>query len=258
MPPLRTEDADLKTVTPLHGPAHPRNNPRPALTRRPSAPLPSLAGLAVPAVRVGDRVKSATDLFAAALFLAVCLPAIGLAMLLMKATSRGPVLYTQSRVGRGGRVSTIYKVRTMYHECESLTGPRWSIPGDPRITPVGKVLRDLHVDELPQLWNVVRGDMSLIGPRPERPEICDEIRREIPGYDRRHAVKPGITGFAQVHLPPDTSMGSVRNKLIFDRFYVRHRGLRLEVYILGCTVLKLLGLRNLYQRSPRKPASEDE
>lgn len=228
------------------------------MTRRPTSALPSLAGLAPPAARLGDGAKAAADTLAAAVLLAVALPAVGLAMLLVKLTSRGPALYTQSRVGRGGRVFTIYKIRTMYHECESLTGPRWSIPGDPRITPVGKVLRDLHVDELPQLWNVLRGDMSLIGPRPERPEICAAIRKEIPGYDRRHAVKPGITGFAQVHLPPDTSMGSVRNKLIFDRFYVQHRGPRLEAYVLACTALKLLGLRRLYQLSPRWLRTDEE
>ena len=229
------------------------------MTRRPSPPpLPSLAGLAAPAARLGDRVKAATDVLAAAALLAVAAPVVGLAMLLVKLTSRGPAVYTQTRVGRGGRVFTIYKLRTMAHECESLTGPRWSIPGDPRITPIGKVLRDLHIDELPQLWNVLRGDMSLIGPRPERPEICAAIRKEIPGYDRRHAVRPGITGFAQVHLPPDTSMGSVRNKLVFDRYYVRHRGPRLEAYVLGCTVLKLLGLRRLYQRSPRWLATDEE
>ena len=156
-------------------------------------------------------------------------------VLLVRATSRGPAMYTQQRVGRGGRVFTLYKIRTMYHECESLTGPRWCLPGDPRITPVGRVLRKLHLDELPQLWNVLRGDMSLIGPRPERPEICNELRHVVPGYDRRHAVKPGITGFAQVHLPPDSCVRSVKNKLVYDLFYIRRRSARMEAYILVCT-----------------------
>jgi lipopolysaccharide/colanic/teichoic acid biosynthesis glycosyltransferase len=161
-------------------------------------------------------------------------------------------VYTQTRVGRGGRVFTIYKLRTMYHDCESLTGPRWALPGDPRITPVGKLLRALHIDELPQLWNVLTGDMSLVGPRPERPEICSQLRRAIPGYDRRHAVKPGITGFAQIHLPPDTCLRSVRNKVAYDRFSILRAGVGMELYILACTALKLVGLRRLYRRPPRR------
>src|SRR5205085_11405871 len=102
-------------------------------------------------------------------------PVIALAALLLKLTSHGPAFYTQTRVGRNGRLFTIYKVRTMLHRCESLTGPRWSVPGDPRITAVGCLLRVTHVDELPQLLNVLRGEMSLIGPRPERPEFVPEL-----------------------------------------------------------------------------------
>jgi len=174
-------------------------------------------------------------------------------VLLVRLTSRGPAIYTQSRVGQGGRVFTLYKIRTMYHDCERQSGPRWSTPGDTRITPVGRVLRKLHLDELPQLWNVLRGDMSLIGPRPERPEIVAKLRESIPGYDRRHAVKPGITGFAQIHLPPDTCVRSVKNKLVYDLFYIRHRTAGLALVILAATALKLLGLKKLYQRKPRIP-----
>ena len=151
---------------------------------------------------------------------------------------------------------TLWKIRTMYHDCESLTGPRWSMPGDPRITPVGKVMRDLHLDELPQLFNVLRGDMSLVGPRPERPEIVKKLRQVVPGYDRRHAVKPGITGFAQIHLPPDSCVRSVKNKLVYDLYYIRHRTPRLELAIILATGLKLLGLRRLYQRKPRFPTDD--
>jgi lipopolysaccharide/colanic/teichoic acid biosynthesis glycosyltransferase len=166
---------------------------------------------------------------------------------------RGPAVYTQTRVGRGGRVFTLYKVRTMYHDCESLTGPRWSTPGDPRVTPVGRVLRKLHLDELPQLWNVLRGDMSLVGPRPERPEIVKQLREQIVGYDRRHRVKPGITGFAQIHLPPDTCVRSVKNKLAYDLYYIRHRTAGMELFVLFATALKMFGLKRLYQRKPRFP-----
>ena len=228
---------------------HPRSSPRPALTRRPPAPLSLPTGRMT--AHPSDRLKAAADFLVGAGLLIVTLPILVMAMLAVKLTSRGPAMYTQSRVGQGGHLFTIFKLRTMMHECESLTGPRWSLPGDPRITPVGKVLRALHIDELPQLWNVIRGDMSLIGPRPERPEICAEIRREVHGYDRRHAVKPGITGFAQIHLPPDSSMNTVRNKLVFDRFYIVHRGLWMELTILFCTALKLVGLRRLYELHPR-------
>ena len=240
-----------KTIVP------PRTTPRPALTRRPPAPPPPTPVTAPAAVGRMVRLKAVVEAPLALALLAAAVPVILLALVAVKLTSRGPGMYTQSRVGRGGRVFTMFKIRTMYHECESLTGPRWSMPGDPRITPVGKVLRALHIDELPQLANVIRGDMSLVGPRPERPEICKELRRAIAGYDRRHAVKPGITGFAQIHLPPDSNLQSVRNKVAYDRFYILRMGLRTEAYIYFCTALKLFGLRSLYQRPPLRP-TEDE
>jgi lipopolysaccharide/colanic/teichoic acid biosynthesis glycosyltransferase len=183
----------------------------------------------------------------------VTMPLLAACLVLVRLSSRGPAIYTQTRMGRGGRIFTLYKIRTMRHDCERQTGPRWSPPNDPRITPVGRILRKLHLDELPQLWNVVRGDMSLIGPRPERPEIVARLREAVPGYDRRHAVKPGITGYAQVHLPPDTCLRSVKNKLVYDLFYIRHRSGRMELYILLATALKLFGLKMLYQRKPRIP-----
>jgi lipopolysaccharide/colanic/teichoic acid biosynthesis glycosyltransferase len=198
-------------------------------------------------------VKPAFDTAAALLMLIPGLPLMGLCVLLVRLTSSGPAIYSQTRVGRGGRVFTLYKIRSMVHDCESLTGPRWSLPGDPRITPLGRALRKLHLDELPQLFNVLRGDMSLVGPRPERPEIVKRLRLSVPGYDRRHAVKPGITGFAQVHLPPDTCVRSVKNKLAYDLFYIRHRSLRMELVVLVATGLKLLGLKRFYQRKPRVP-----
>ena len=200
-----------------------------------------------------EQLKTWVDFPLALLLLVVTGPIMLFAMFLVKLTSRGPAIYKQERVGRAGVVFTIYKIRTMSHECESITGPRWSIPGDPRITPLGQVLRLLHIDELPQLINVLKGDMALIGPRPERPEICKELRRSIANYDRRHMVKPGITGFAQIHLPPDTSIQSVKNKLLYDRYYISRMGLVLDVYILACTLLKVLHLRSLYVRKPRRP-----
>ncbi|AMV29484.1 UDP-N-acetylgalactosamine-undecaprenyl-phosphate N-acetylgalactosaminephosphotransferase [Gemmata sp. SH-PL17] len=207
----------------------------------------------VPPLSARERVKTATDFVSAALMLAPALPVILACVALVRLTSPGPALYTQSRVGRGGRVFTLYKIRTMHHDCERLTGPQWSTPGDARVTPVGRVMRKLHLDELPQLFNVLKGEMSLVGPRPERPEIVKKLREAVAGYDRRHAVKPGITGFAQIHLPPDSCIRSVRNKVAYDRFYIRSRSLGMELFILGATALKVVGLKHLYYRAPRVP-----
>ena len=138
----------------------------------------------------------------------------------MKLTSPGPAFYTQTRVGQGGRPFTIYKLRTMIHNCESLTGPRWCMPGDPRVTPAGWLLRVTHLDELPQLLNVLRGEMSLVGPRPERPEFLPQLERALPAYRQRLVVRPGVTGLAQVKLPADTDLDSVRRKLAHDLYYI--------------------------------------
>jgi lipopolysaccharide/colanic/teichoic acid biosynthesis glycosyltransferase len=226
----------------------------PTVTRlRPTPPLRPASVAPVAAEGVAEKVKVVADYALAAALIVVTMPLLAACLALVRISSRGPAIYTQTRMGRGGRIFTLYKIRTMRHDCERQTGPRWSPPNDPRITPVGRVLRKLHLDELPQLWNVVRGEMSLIGPRPERPEIVARLREAVPGYDRRHAVKPGITGYAQVHLPPDTCLRSVKNKLVYDLFYIRHRSARMELYILLATGLKLLGLKMLYQRKPRIP-----
>jgi len=172
----------------------------------------------------------------------VSLPVLVILGALVKLTSRGPALYTQTRLGRGGRRYRIYKLRTMRHNCERNSGPCWSTPGDPRITTIGRLLRRTHLDELPQLWNVLKGDMSLVGPRPERPELAEPLRRKIPFYDERLRVRPGVTGLAQVQLPPDTDLASVRRKLMCDLYYVRHASLWLDLQILVCTVCKVFGL----------------
>jgi len=230
--------------------------PRPALRthtvtrRRPApAPIPVLKT----ASRLGERAQTAVDLVFAGALSIVALPVVLCCVLLVRLTSRGPAIYSQTRVGKGGRIFTLYKIRSMYHDCERHSGPKWSTPGDPRITPLGRIYRKLHLDELPQLWNVLRGDMSLIGPRPERPEIVAKLREAVPGYNRRHSVKPGITGFAQIHLPPDTCLRSVKNKLAYDLFYIRNASVTLWASILFATGMKLFGLKKLYQRKPRVP-----
>jgi lipopolysaccharide/colanic/teichoic acid biosynthesis glycosyltransferase len=188
------------------------------------------------------RCKAVLDFTLAAILLVLTAPVIFLTAVLVRATSQGPAFYTQTRVGRDGRLFTIFKIRTMVHNCESLTGPRWSIPGDPRITPLGRFLRQTHLDELPQLFNVLRGEMSLIGPRPERPEFTAKLERALPAYPERLRVRPGVTGLAQVHLPGDTSLASVRLKLAHDLFYIQQLSPGLELRILFCTFLRVLGV----------------
>jgi lipopolysaccharide/colanic/teichoic acid biosynthesis glycosyltransferase len=169
-------------------------------------------------------------------------PLLLLAALGIKLTSRGPVLYSQTRVGRNGRPFAIYKLRTMVHDCELLTGPQWATARDPRVTRFGRFLRRSHLDELPQLWNVLRGDMSLIGPRPERPEFVAHLEKALPNYRGRLLVRPGVTGLAQVQLPPDTNLDSVRRKLAYDLYYIQHGGLWMDLRIVLATMFKMAGV----------------
>jgi lipopolysaccharide/colanic/teichoic acid biosynthesis glycosyltransferase len=187
-------------------------------------------------------VKGVLDFGTALVLLVLSAPVMLVAGLLVKLTSRGPAFYTQTRLGRHGRPYIIYKIRTMTHNCESVTGACWSLEGDPRITAVGRFLRDTHLDELPQLWNVVRGEMSLVGPRPERPEFLPELERAIPRYRERLLVRPGVTGLAQIQQAGDTDIASVRRKLTYDLCYVQDLNLWLDVRILFGTVLKVLGV----------------
>jgi len=201
-------------------------------------------------------VKSALDFMAATALLILAMPVMALAAVLVKLTSRGPVIYSQVRLGRFGKPYYIYKIRTMAHDCEKQTGARWCTTHDPRVTIVGRFLRRTHLDELPQLWNVIRGDMSLIGPRPERPEFVPALQGAIPHYTDRLQVRPGVTGLAQVQLPADTDLESVRRKLAYDLYYVRQVGLWLDLRILVCTGLKVLGvpfniLRSLFRMPSR-------
>ena len=203
-------------------------------------------GATIPAAGRSLVLKSILDLALAILLLIPGLPLIGLLMVVVRLTSRGPALYRQVRVGQGGGSCQfqMYKLRSMRLDAEAGTGPVWSAPGaDPRITPVGYWLRRLHLDELPQLFNVLKGEMSLVGPRPERPEFVVVLAEKIPGYLDRLQVLPGITGLAQVNLPPDTDLDSVRRKLVLDREYVASAGLLLDLRIMLGTGLRVLGFR---------------
>jgi lipopolysaccharide/colanic/teichoic acid biosynthesis glycosyltransferase len=188
-------------------------------------------------------LKVMSDKFLASVLLALTGPMILLLLGLVRLTSEGPGLYSQVRLGRGGRRYTIYKIRTMAHNCELRSGPQWSTAGDPRVTRLGRFLRRTHLDELPQLWNVVRGDMSLVGPRPERPEFVAQLEHAIPDYGARLLVRPGITGLAQVQFPPDEDFAGVRRKVACDAVYVASISPWLDFRILVGTALKVFGVQ---------------
>jgi len=187
------------------------------------------------------RLKDAIDRLLGTMLLAISSPLIGLLILLVRLTSRGPGIYRQPRVGKNGDLFTMYKIRTMIHAAESRTGPVWTKTNDDRITLIGRALRKLHLDEFPQLLNVAKGEMSLIGPRPERPEFVCVLAKEIPGYLNRLSVRPGVTGLAQVNLEPDTDLDSVRRKLALDLEYIEHAGLLFDFRMFLCTFVHLLG-----------------
>ena len=192
-----------------------------------------------------SKYLQGTDLLSrifALLLLIVCLPLIALLVLLIRATSRGPGVYRQVRVGKDGKIFVMYKLRSMVLDAEAGSGPVWTqSEGDPRITTVGRFLRKSHLDELPQLANVVIGEMSLFGPRPERPELVHVLADNVPGYLDRLAVKPGITGLAQVNLPPDTDLESVRQKLFLDCEYIREANLWMDARMFLWTGVRLIG-----------------
>lgn len=172
--------------------------------------------------------------------LIVLSPFMLITALAVRLTSPGPMLYSQKRVGLNGRPFTVYKFRSMYVDAEARTGAVWAKKDDPRITPVGKWLRKLRLDELPQMWNVVRGDMSIVGPRPERPEFVELLNQQIPYYRQRLAVKPGITGWAQInHKYGDTQLDAMI-KLEYDLYYIKHLAPALDFYIIFHTIKVML------------------
>ncbi len=189
------------------------------------------------------RMVAAQTFYSVPMALAVtvaALPVMLIAALAIKLTSPGPVLFRQKRVGMHGRIFTLCKFRSMYVDAEAGTGAVWASKDDPRITPVGKWLRKLRIDELPQLWNVLCGDMSVVGPRPERPEFVRVLSEKIPYYRQRLSVKPGITGWAQIsHKYGDTIEDTVI-KLEYDLYYIKHMAVSLDLYIMFHTVKTML------------------
>lgn len=186
--------------------------------------------------RMSQELKRATDICVAAAGLVALSPLLALLAALIKLESRGPVIYRQRRLGRDLRPFDMLKFRSMVEHAEEDTGPVWAEPNDSRCTALGRVLRRLHLDELPQLVNVLRGEMSLVGPRPERPELADDLLQTMSAYRTRLAVKPGVTGWAQVNQGYDRGIEDVCRKLEYDLFYVKHHGPLFDAAILLRTI----------------------
>jgi len=183
--------------------------------------------------------KEVLDLVGGSIALMAFVPVMLLCAAIIKiADPEGPVLYSQVRVGLNGRLITIYKLRSMYVDAEKHGAAQWAGQDDPRVIPACRWMRRSHVDELPQLWNIVKGEMSLVGPRPERPEMFESLCRELPDFEQRLAVKPGLTGLAQIKNGYDTDIDCVRRKLAYDLEYIRNMSLGLEFKLLLATVTK--------------------
>jgi lipopolysaccharide/colanic/teichoic acid biosynthesis glycosyltransferase len=182
------------------------------------------------ASRAAECLIRSFDIVGSLAILLCALPGMAVAGLLIKLTSRGPILYRQERVGKSARIFTLYKFRTMIEDAEKGLGPVWAVPDDERVTPVGRILRRMRFDEVPQLYNVVRGDMSLVGPRPERPYFV-ERHKALQGL--RLAVKPGLTGLAQIRSFYDLKPA---HKVRYDYLYIQNRSLLLNIYILLQTI----------------------
>ncbi|RLC36771.1 hypothetical protein DRH29_03815 [candidate division Kazan bacterium] len=189
-----------------------------------------------------DFVKRVIDVVASTILLAVLSPIILLSVLAIAIDSRGPVIYRQKRVGQKNKIFTIFKLRTMVQGAER-TGIQWTQKQDTRITRVGYFLRKTRLDEIPQLVNVLRGEMSIIGPRPERPEFINELAARIPFYQTRHLIKPGLTGWAQVKFPYGASVEDAKEKLQYDLYYIKHRSMLLDLSIIIRTIVTVLGFQ---------------
>jgi lipopolysaccharide/colanic/teichoic acid biosynthesis glycosyltransferase len=185
-------------------------------------------------------VKTVLDFIGAVFVLIIAAPVMTAVALAIKLTSPGAVLFRQIRVGQNGREFILYKFRSMPEDVEVKTGPTWSGDGDLRATPVGRFLRKFHLDELPQVFNVLRCEMSLVGPRPERPCFVRFLRQLIPNFDLRHCVKPGITGLAQVCYAYGASVKDASKKLRYELFYARHVSLRFDLLVLAKTIKVVL------------------
>jgi len=186
--------------------------------------------------RVRDLTKRLFDVTIAAIGLLLSAPIALAVALAVRLESPGPILFRQTRVGAGGREFTIFKFRSMREDAEVAGKPQWAAKNDPRVTRIGGFLRRSRLDEIPQMWNVLQGTMSFVGPRPERPFFVSQLRETIPFYDQRHAVKPGITGWAQVRFRYGSDESDQVEKLRYDMYYIKHYSVLFDLRILFETV----------------------
>jgi len=189
-----------------------------------------------------SRWKRYVDIPVALLLTVFALPIVAVAVLLVRLTSPGPALFKQIRLGLDGKPFKMYKIRSMRLDAEIATGAVWTARNDKRVTAIGRFLRKTYLDELPQLYNVLKGEMDLVGPRPERPEFVTELEKRIDGYAYRLYVKPGWAGLAQVNQEADVDLNDVRRKLVFDFEYIEHSSFLFDMRILFCAALKMLCL----------------
>jgi exopolysaccharide biosynthesis polyprenyl glycosylphosphotransferase len=189
-----------------------------------------------PSQQLFQRLLSLAVSFVA---LVICLPFLPFIILAVRLSSPGPIFFSQTRVGQRGRLFAVYKFRTMRQDAEE-NGAVWATKDDPRVTSIGKVMRSTRLDEIPQLWNVLRGDMAFVGPRPERPEFVEWLSKEIPFYDLRHMIRPGITGWAQVRYRYGASLDETKRKLEYDLYYVKNHSIGLDLLIMFETIKTII------------------
>lgn len=206
-------------------------------------------GFALANNHLAGRIKRIFDVGLAGLLFLISLPLWPFISLLIKIDSKGSVLYRQNRVGKNETVFCLHKFRSMIKKAED-DEPVWAQENDRRVTRVGRILRKLHLDELPQLWNVLRGDMSLVGPRPERPEFVEELKKEVPFYALRHFVKPGLTGWAQINYPYAASTKDSKIKLEYDLYYISRMNLLFDLKVIIVTIAAVLSGHFREGRSP--------
>jgi sugar transferase (PEP-CTERM system associated) len=186
--------------------------------------------------------RQVVSICAAAFGLVICMPLLPFVVLAVKLSSKGPVFFRQRRVGMGGRIFEVLKFRTMFTDAEA-DGAKWATKNDPRVTKVGMFLRKTRIDEIPQLWNVLRGDMGFVGPRPERPEFVNWLTEELPFYYLRTLIRPGLTGWAQVRYSYGATLAETKEKLEYDLYYIKHMSLGLDLLIMFETIKTILRRR---------------
>lgn len=199
--------------------------------------IPILGIETLPLDKFGNRViKRAFDVIGALLGLTIAIPLIAILAIFIKRESKGPIFYEQTRTGRNGDPFKIYKLRSMKIDAEEGNGAQWAVENDPRRTKIGTLMRETNLDEIPQFWNILKGEMSLAGPRPERPELIEDFKYEIQHYQTRHSVKPGLTGWAQIHgLRGNTSL---EGRIQYDIFYIENWSVWMDVYVMVMTFLR--------------------